>query len=55
VLIGEAAERDRALFADAQVPALPDDSQLGSAVLDRVRGAALEPVRRRRARTTVSG
>jgi CheY-like chemotaxis protein len=55
VLIGEAAERDRVLFADAEVPALPDDNQLASAVLDRVRTAALEPLRRRRARTTVSG
>jgi CheY-like chemotaxis protein len=55
VLIGEAAERDRVLFAGAAVPCLPDDSQLASAVLDRVRNAALEPPRRRRPRTTVSG
>jgi serine/threonine protein kinase len=55
VLIGETAERDRALFADAAVPCLPEDSQLGSAVLDRVRSAVLDPPRRRRPRTTVSG
>jgi CheY-like chemotaxis protein len=55
VLIGETAERDRALFAGAAVPCLPEDSQLGSAVLDRVRSAVLDPPRRRRPRTTVSG
>lgn len=55
VLIGEPSERDRALFSDASVAAIPEDSQLASAVLDRVRSAALEPPRRRRTRTTVSG
>ena len=55
VLIGEIADRDRLLFADAAVPCIPDDSQLGSAVLDRVRGAAQDPPRRRRPRTTISG
>jgi CheY-like chemotaxis protein len=55
ILVGETTERDRVLFADAAVPCLPDDSQLGSAVLDRVRSAAEEPPRRRRPRTTVSG
>jgi serine/threonine protein kinase len=56
VLIGEAAERDRTLFADAAVPCLPDDIQLGSAVLDRVRRMALDPPRsRRRPRTMISG
>jgi CheY-like chemotaxis protein len=55
VLIGEIADRDRLLFADASVPAIPEDGQLGAAVLDRVRGAALEPPRRRRARSTISG
>ena len=55
VLIGEIADRDRLLFADAAVPCIPDDSQLASAVLDRVRSAALEPPRRRRPRTTISG
>lgn len=55
VLIGETTERDRALFSAAAVPCLPDNTQLGSAVLDRVRSAAQEPLRRRRPRTTVSG
>lgn len=55
VLVGETTERDRVLFADAAVPCLPDDLQLASAVLDRVRSAAEEPRRRRRPRTTVSG
>jgi serine/threonine protein kinase len=55
VLIGETAERDRALFADAAVPCLPEDNQLGTAVLDRVRSAVLDPPRRRRPRTTISG
>jgi CheY-like chemotaxis protein len=55
VLVGETTERDRGLFADAAVACLPEDTQLGSAVLDRVRSVALEPPRRRRARTTISG
>lgn len=55
VLIGQTAERDRTLFADAAVPCLPEDPQLASAVLDRVRRVALDPPRRRRPRTTVSG
>lgn len=55
VLVGELTERDRALFADAAVPCLPDDFGLGSAVLDLVRSAAREPPRRRRPRSTISG
>ncbi len=55
VLIGELAERDRVLFASASVPCIADNDDLGSAVLDRVRAAALEPPRRRRPRTTISG
>jgi len=55
VLIGEVTERDRALFADAAVMCIPDDLQLASAVLDRVRSSAQEPPRRRRPRTTISG
>ncbi|HET9621955.1 MAG TPA: hypothetical protein VFP84_11350 [Kofleriaceae bacterium] len=56
ILIGELTDRDRALFAGAQVTCLADDHQLGSIVLDRVRGAAEEPNRRpRRSRSTVSG
>jgi len=55
VLVGSTTERDRALFADAAVPCLPDDFALGSAVLERVRTSAREPPRRRRPRSTVSG
>lgn len=55
VLIGEAAERDRALFASAAVSCIPENAQLGSAVLDVVRAAAQEPRRRRPPRTTISG
>jgi CheY-like chemotaxis protein len=55
VLIGDIAERDRLLFADADVPCIHDDTQLGSSVLDYVRSAAREPPRRRRPRTTISG
>jgi CheY-like chemotaxis protein len=55
VLVGETTERDRGLFAEAAVACIPENTQLGSAVMDRVRSAAQEPPRRRRPRTTVSG
>jgi hypothetical protein len=55
VLIGGLTERDRALFADAEVPCLATDLGLGPAVLERVRSAAREPPRRRRSRSTISG
>lgn len=55
VLIGEVTERDRPLFVDARVAQLADGVALGSAVLDRVRSAAVEPPRRRRPRSTISG
>lgn len=55
VVIGEVSPRDRALFAGAEVPFLPDDRQLAGAVLDRVRLAVAEEPRRRRPRTTISG
>ena len=55
VLIGAPAERDRLLFADAAVPCISEDVQLGQAVLDRVRQSAATAPRRRRARTTISG
>ncbi len=54
-LVGEATQRDRVLFSDAAVPCIPDDDQLGNAVLDRVRSAVREPPHRRRTRTTISG
>jgi serine/threonine protein kinase len=51
VLIGDVAERDRALFEDVSVPFLPENPGLASEVLDRVRKvAAIEP-RRRKPRT----
>jgi CheY-like chemotaxis protein len=55
VLVGDIAERDRLLFAEASVPCILDDMQLGSAVLECVRNAAQVSPRRRRRRTTVSG
>jgi CheY-like chemotaxis protein len=55
VLVGEATPRDRLLFAEAEVPCIPDDAQLGTAVIERVRALATRPPRRRRPRTTVSG
>ena len=55
VLIGDIAERDRGLFANAQVPAIPEDPQLASNVIDRVRLVASESPRRRKVRSTISG
>ncbi len=55
VVIGEVSERDRALFADAQVPFIADNVGLAPAILGRVRATAAEPPRRRKARTTISG
>jgi hypothetical protein len=54
-LVGSVSDRDRALFTEARVPFIPDDGQLPLAILDYVRAAAVEPQRRRKARTTVSG
>jgi CheY-like chemotaxis protein len=51
VLVGEVAERDRALFEDVAVPFLPDNPGLASEIIECVRKvAALEP-RRRKPRT----
>jgi len=55
VLIGEVAERDRALFSDAAVPFLSETPGLASEVIERVRRiAAVEPRRRSKPRT-ISG
>jgi CheY-like chemotaxis protein len=54
-LIGDVSERDRALFAEVQVPFIPDDGNLGHAILQRVRSAVVERPRFRTPRTTVSG
>jgi serine/threonine protein kinase len=55
VLIGELAERDRALFADAAVPAIPESLALANEVIDRVRRIAAAPPRRRNKPRTISG
>jgi DNA-binding response OmpR family regulator len=55
VLIGTVSDRDRALFSDARVTFIPDDPNLPSAILDRVRAAFTERRRARHPRTTVSG
>jgi serine/threonine protein kinase len=54
VVIGEVSERDRALFAGAAVPFIPDDTALAVSVQDRVRRIAAEAPRRRKPRT-ISG
>ncbi|MBS1121845.1 MAG: serine/threonine protein kinase [Deltaproteobacteria bacterium] len=54
VLIGEVSDRDRALFAGAQVAFIADDAQLAESVLERVRSIVAEPPRRRK-RSTISG
>jgi len=54
-LLGDPPERDRVLFADVDVPILPDDHRMAAAVLDRVRAAMADPPRRRRPKITVSG
>jgi serine/threonine-protein kinase len=54
VVIGEVPERDRALFAPAEVTFIADDADLASAVLEHVRTTATSPPRRRK-RTTISG
>jgi serine/threonine protein kinase len=54
VLIGDVTERDRALFAQAAVPAIPDSGSLANEVLDRVRRIAAGAPRARKPRT-VSG
>lgn len=56
VLIGTLPERDRALFAGAAVPALPESIALANEVIDRVRrAAAAAPPPSRRKPPTVSG
>ncbi len=55
VLIGNVSERDRALLAGARVTLMPDDENLASAFLDRVRTAVTEHRPAARSRTMVSG
>ncbi len=54
VLIGDLPERDRALFAEAAVPSIPESHALPNEVIDRVRRLAAVPERRRKPRT-ISG
>jgi hypothetical protein len=55
VLIGEVSDRDKMLFAEANVQFIPDDPSLPNAMLERVRQAFTERPRNRKPRTTVSG
>lgn len=55
VVMGSVSSRDRELFDSVNVPFIADDETLAASVLERVRGTAHTPPRRRKARTTVSG
>lgn len=55
VLVGNVGERDRALFAGANVSFIADDPDLANALLDKVRTTVNASPRRRKARTTISG
>ena len=57
VLIGSVSERDAALLTGMRVTFIPDDANLASAILDRVRAAVTERRRagRTRSRSTVTG
>jgi serine/threonine protein kinase len=55
VLLGDVAERDRALLADAGVAVIADDAHLADAILDRVREHARAAPRLRAKRKTISG
>ncbi len=55
ILIGSVGDKDRALFAGANVSFIPDDDDLANAILDKVRATVAEVPRRRKPRTTVSG
>jgi CheY-like chemotaxis protein len=55
VLVGDIPERDKSLFASADIAFIADDAMLPNAILERVRQAFTERPRVRKARTTVSG
>ena len=55
VLIGNLTERDRALFADAAVPSIPESLALANEVMGHVRRVAAVPQRRRGKPRTISG
>jgi len=54
VVVGSLAPKDRAMFVSGE-QFIPEDANLGMAIIDRVRTCATTPQRRRKARTTVSG
>jgi CheY-like chemotaxis protein len=55
VVIGAVSDKDRALFAGANVAFIADDDDLANAILDRVRTAVADVPRKRKPRSTVSG
>ena len=55
ILVGNVAERDRALFAGADVSFIADDDELANALLDKIRTTVHATPRRRKPRTTISG
>lgn len=55
VLVGDVAERDLAVLADARVAVLPADATLADAIIDRVREHAHAAPKFRAKRKTVSG
>src|SRR5262249_8020177 len=55
VIVGELSDRDRSMFTEAEVAAIPHDADLANAILDQVRAAAAVQPKRRKAPTTVSG
>ena len=55
ILVGAVTEKDRALFAGANVQFIPDNEDLANAILDKVRMTVAEVPRRRKVRTTISG
>jgi serine/threonine protein kinase len=54
-LLGDVSERDQALFDEVSVETISDDAFLPSAIIDRVRAAAVARPRTRQPRSTVSG
>jgi len=54
-LIGDVSERDAFLFEEVNVVVIPENDQLPTEILDRVRSAMTAKPRARRPRTTVSG
>jgi len=55
VLIGEPPERDRTLFADVDIPSIPEDHRLAPAILDRVRASVADPPARRKPTMKITG